>query len=54
MSSIEFRRSAPHDFFATVQPQTDNFVAELSIDDRWDGFLSVLCPLQCGFNVNLL
>jgi hypothetical protein len=34
MSSIEFRRSAPHDFFAILQPQKGNFVAELSIDDR--------------------
>ncbi len=39
-SQVEFRRATPQDYSAIVRLQTENFIANLSDEERKEGFLS--------------
>ncbi len=45
MSDIEYRRALPQDYPAIVRLNAANFIANLSEDERTDGFLSALFTL---------
>ena len=40
MASVVFRRAQPQDYSAILRLQSDNFIANLSEEDRKEGFLS--------------
>jgi predicted GNAT superfamily acetyltransferase len=46
MSDIEYRRALPQDYPAIVLLNSVNFIANLSEDERHDGFLSALFTLD--------
>ena len=44
--SVAYRRALPRDFPAIVKLNSDNFIANLSAEDRRDGFLSAQFTLE--------
>jgi predicted GNAT superfamily acetyltransferase len=46
MSDIEYRRALPRDYPAIMRLNAANFIANLSEDERADGFLSALFTLE--------
>ena len=46
MSMIEYRRALPHDYPAIVRLNSANYIANLSEDERLDGFLSAVFSLE--------
>jgi predicted GNAT superfamily acetyltransferase len=46
MSETEFRRARPRDYSAIVQLNASNFIANLTEDERKDGFLSAVFTLE--------
>jgi predicted GNAT superfamily acetyltransferase len=45
-SAVEYRRALPQDYPAIVQLNSANFIANLSEDERTDGFLSAVFTLD--------
>jgi hypothetical protein len=44
--SKEFRRALPQDYPEIVRLNIDNYITNLSLDERKDGFLSAVFPLE--------
>jgi len=46
MSNVGFRRARPEDYRAIMRLNAANFIANLSVDERQDGFLSAVFTLE--------
>ena len=46
MSNVSFRRARPEDYAAIVQLNVANYIANLSADERRDGFLSAVFSIE--------